>query len=174
MAFIFLIVACQPKELSRYEKIWSWPIDATAPGIDKRLEIDLDQDSPDMRWWADANKIVEERLQWWKEAKFGMFVHWGVYSQFSGEWEGKPYTGYAEHIMRKAKVPNKVYFEKAVKTFNPINFDADEWIDLAKETGMRYFVITAKHHDGVAMYPSKAYDHSIKSSKFKHCCSTGP
>ena len=167
MTFVFFVVACQPTELSRYEKIWSWPIDTTAPGIDKRLEIDLGQDGPDMKWWADANKTVEERIQWWKEAKFGMFVHWGVYSQFSGEWNGKPYKGYAEHIMRKAKVPNKVYFEKAVKTFDPIKFDADEWIGLAKEAGMKYFVITAKHHDGVAMYPSKAYDHSIKSSKFK-------
>ncbi len=107
--------------------------------------------------------VVERdaRLGWWREARFGMFVHWGVYSGLSGTWHGKAYGGYAEHIQRMAKIPIPVYLKEVAGTFNPVEFNADEWIRLAKEAGMGYFVITAKHHDGFAMFDSKVSEHTI-------------
>ncbi len=103
----------------------------------------------------------EARLGWWRDARFGMFVHWGVYSGLSGTWDGKKYGGYGEHIQRMAKIPISVYHKDVAGKFNPTEFDADEWIKLAKEAGMGYFVITAKHHDGFAMYDSKVSDATV-------------
>ncbi|MFO1521341.1 MAG: alpha-L-fucosidase [Kiritimatiellia bacterium] len=103
----------------------------------------------------------DARLGWWREARFGMFVHWGVYSSLSGTWNGKAYGGYGEHIQRMAKIPCAVYRKEVAGSFNPVEFNADEWIRLAKEAGMGYFVITAKHHDGFAMYESKVSDYNI-------------
>jgi alpha-L-fucosidase len=105
-------------------------------------------------WWTESMKNREERIAWWQEAKFGMFVHWGVYSLPGGEWKGKKVSGYAEHLMRKEKISRAEYLELAHQ-FNPVSFNADEWIRLAKHAGMKYFIITAKHHDGFAMYDSK-------------------
>ena len=90
-----------------------------------------------------------------------MFVHWGVYSSLSGTWAGKAYGGYGEHIQRMAKIPIPVYRREVAGKFNPVEFDADEWIRLAKEAGMGYFIITAKHHDGFAMYDSQVSDYNI-------------
>ena len=111
-------------------------------------------------WWTASMKTVDQRTAWWKEARFGMFVHWGIYSLPGGEWKGKPVNGYAEHIMRSQKIIRKEYLELAHQ-FNPSDFYADEWITAAKNAGMRYFVITAKHHDGFAMYDSKVSDFNI-------------
>ena len=109
----------------------------------------------------------DARLGWWREARFGMFVHWGVYSGLSGSWAGHQYGGYAEHIQRMAKIPIPTYLKEVAGKFNPTAFNADEWIRLAKEAGMGYFVITAKHHDGFAMFDSKASEHTIvKSTPF--------
>lgn len=101
------------------------------------------------------------RLGWWREARFGMFVHWGVSSVLGGSWNGRDYKSYAEHIQRAAKIPVPVYRKEVAGAFNPIHFDADAWARLAKETGMGYFIITAKHHDGVAMYDSKVSDYDV-------------
>ncbi|MDP4209001.1 MAG: alpha-L-fucosidase [Bacteroidota bacterium] len=111
-------------------------------------------------WWTASMKNVDQRLAWWREARFGMFVHWGIYSLPAGEWKGKPVNGYAEHLMRKEKITRAEYLDLAHQ-FNPVKFNADEWILAAKNAGMRYFVITAKHHDGFAMYPSVISDFNI-------------
>jgi alpha-L-fucosidase len=111
-------------------------------------------------WWTESMKTHNQRIQWWKDAKFGMFVHWGIYSLPGGEWKGKEVTGYAEHLMRKEKISRAEYLELANR-FNPVKFNADEWILAAKRAGMNYFVITAKHHDGFAMYDSKVSDFDI-------------
>src|SRR3954469_12940503 len=87
------------------------------------------------------------RMQWWREARFGMFIHWGVYSVPAGTWQGKPVAGLGEWIMNKGKIP-VVDYAKFPGEFNPVKFDADPWVRLAKETGMKYIVITSKHHDG--------------------------
>lgn len=103
----------------------------------------------------------DARLGWWRDARFGMFVHWGVSSVLGGSWNGRDYKTYAEHIQRAARIPVPVYRKEVAGAFNPTRFDADAWVRLAKETGMGYFIITAKHHDGVAMYGSKVSDYNV-------------
>ena len=117
-------------------------------------------------WWKHSMETHESRISWWREAKFGCFIHWGVYSAAGGEWKGKEVGGYAEHLMRKEKIPRAVYLEQLIKPFNPAAFDADAWVRAIKAAGMRYLVITAKHHDGVAMYPSTVSNFSISASSF--------
>jgi alpha-L-fucosidase len=104
---------------------------------------------------TDTRQAHEERIAWWREAKFGMFIHWGLYAAPAGEWKGRRCPGIGEWIMFKARIPVAEY-EEIARTFDPVEFDAVEWADLAKAAGMRYLVITAKHHDGFAMFGSKA------------------
>jgi alpha-L-fucosidase len=111
-------------------------------------------------WWKQSMKNHDERIAWWRDAKFGMFVHWGVYSLPGGEWKGNKVSGYAEHLMRKEKISRADYLTLAHQ-FNPVKFNADEWIRLAKQAGMKYFIITSKHHDGFAMFDSKVSDFNI-------------
>ncbi len=115
-------------------------------------------------WWTDSMKNHDQRIAWWREAQFGCFIHWGVYSTFGGEWNGKPFKGYAEHMMRIQKIPRADYLSKVVSVFNPVKFDADEWVKLIKAAGMKYVIITAKHHDGFAMYPSAVTKYNIRDA----------
>ena len=118
-------------------------------------------------WWKQAASTREQRVKRWKEATFGMFVHWGVYSQYGNIWKGKQGGGYAEHLMRVMKIPREEYLDSA-RRFNPVKFDAEEWVLLAKNAGMKYFIITAKHHDGFAMYPSAfSSEYSLANTLFK-------
>ncbi|MBU3743511.1 MAG: alpha-L-fucosidase [Sediminibacterium sp.] len=101
---------------------------------------------------ADKN----DRMQWWRSARFGMFIHWGVYAQWAGVYNGhEQRKGGAEWILNRGKIPVAVYREKA-KSFNPINYRPDEWVRMAKSAGMKYIIITAKHHDGFALFKSEA------------------
>jgi len=100
----------------------------------------------------------DARMEWFREAKFGMFIHWGVYSVPAGEWDGK--TDYAEWIMESAHIPVSRY-EQFAKEFNPVKFDAKVWVKTAKDAGMKYIVITAKHHDGFANFDTQASDWNI-------------
>jgi alpha-L-fucosidase len=103
----------------------------------------------------------EENLKWFREAKFGMFIHWGPYSMLAGEYKGKfEKEENGEWIMKYMKIPVKEYRDLA-HNFNPVKFDAKAWVKLAKSTGMKYIVITAKHHDGFAMYKSAVTDYNI-------------
>jgi alpha-L-fucosidase len=106
-----------------------------------------------------------DRLDWFQQARFGMFIHWGVYSVPAGEYRGK--NSYAEWIQLQAKIPSPEY-EKFDAQFNPVQFDAKKWVQVAKDAGMKYIVITAKHHDGFSMYDTKLSDYSIvKATPFK-------
>jgi len=109
---------------------------------------------------ADSPRLAATK-KWFKEAQFGMMAHWGLYSLLGGEWNGRPgRRSYAEWIQWGEKIPMKDYAGLA-KAFNPILFNPKEWMKYARDAGMKYFVITAKHHDGFAMYRSKVSRYNI-------------
>ena len=103
-------------------------------------------------------------MAWFRDARFGLFIHWGVYSVPAGEWNGN--TNYGEWFLEETKMPVSQY-EKFAGQFNPVKFDAKEWVRLAKEAGMKYIVITSKHHDGFGMFRSDQTDWCIKSTPFQ-------
>jgi alpha-L-fucosidase len=102
----------------------------------------------------------EARLAWFREAKYGLFIHWGLYAVPAGEWQGKRSLGLGEWIMNRSQVPVREY-EKLAAQFNPVKFNAEDWVRLAKEAGMKYIVITSKHHDGFAMFRSKVSSYNV-------------
>jgi alpha-L-fucosidase len=97
----------------------------------------------------------DNRMKWWREARFGMFIHWGVYSVPAGTYKGQKINRIGEWIMNRGKIPVTQY-QQFAKEFNPINYDPEAWVKMAKDAGMKYIVITAKHHDGFAMFKSNA------------------
>ncbi len=105
-------------------------------------------------------------MKWFKEARFGMFIHWGVYSVPAGEWQGKPIGGIGEWIMKNGKIPSADY-KAFAKDFTAAKFDPASWAKLAKTAGMKYVVITSKHHDGFALYDSKVTDWDVMNSGAK-------
>lgn len=117
-------------------------------------------DSARNGWWKASMKAHDARVQWWQDARFGMFIHWGIYSLPGGEWKGKKVSGYAEHLMRKERIPRAEYLTLAHQ-FNPVHFNADEWARHAHDAGMKYMIITSKHHDGFAMFDSQVSDFNI-------------
>ena len=138
--------------------------------------------------YADAEVPAEMREQWTKmnasdakqrgrerfnENKYGMFIHWGIYSQLGGIWEGQKMEEngigpkVAEWIMRNKEIPRAEY-AKLAQSFNPVEFDADEWVAIAKAAGMNYMVITSKHRDGFALFDTKASDYNVvQATPFK-------
>ena len=124
-------------------------------------------DATPLRSLQQSDPARDARVAWHTEARFGCFVHWGVYSELGNEFEGRRGGTYAEHIMRVLKIPRQVYLDKVVRNFDPEKFDADAWVRLMHDAGMRYLVITAKHHDGFAMWPSKVSSYNITLTKFK-------
>ncbi|MDH7570524.1 MAG: alpha-L-fucosidase [Armatimonadota bacterium] len=102
----------------------------------------------------------DARMRWWREAKFGLFIHWGVYSVPAGVYKGQPVPGIGEWIMHRARIPVAEYKTFAAQ-FNPVKYDPEAWAELAREAGMRYIVITSKHHDGFALFDSAASDWNI-------------
>jgi alpha-L-fucosidase len=104
---------------------------------------------------AQTDSIHDARMQWWREARFGMFIHWGVYSVPAGMYKGQKINKASEWIMNRGKIPVKEY-RKFASQFNPVKYDAEAWVKMAKDAGMKYIVITAKHHDGFAMFGTKA------------------
>lgn len=109
---------------------------------------------------------IEARLKWWSDARFGMFIHWGLYSQAAGYWDGKPTSGAGEWIMNDMRIPDSQY-AKLVPQFNPVQFNARQWVRIAKAAGMKYIVITSKHHDGFGLFRSDMTDWCIKSTPFQ-------
>ncbi|MEF2245246.1 alpha-L-fucosidase [Paenibacillus sp. IITD108] len=103
----------------------------------------------------------DPRMQWWREARFGMFIHWGPYSVLGGEWNGKEVEAtYAEHIQLRGKIPLRDY-EQVAASMDLSSFHAEHWVQLAKQAGMKYIIMTAKHHDGFAMYDSQVSNYSV-------------
>jgi alpha-L-fucosidase len=107
-----------------------------------------------------AELTQDQKMQWFREAKFGLFIHWGLYSIPAGEWKGQKIPGIGEWIMNRAKIPITEY-EQLAKQFDPVKFNAEEWVQMAQDAGMKYIVITSKHHDGFAMYHSEVSKYNI-------------
>ena len=117
----------------------------------------------DLQEFSEIDSTQSEEIpEWFKDGKFGMFIHWGPYSVFGGEWNGRRIEqgDIAEWIMQRFQIPVEEYRSTA-STFNPLKFNAREWVALAKATGMKYIIITSKHHDGFAMYDSEVSDYNI-------------
>ncbi|NLS94939.1 MAG: alpha-L-fucosidase [Planctomycetaceae bacterium] len=110
--------------------------------------------------WKETPAQRDARMQWWRDARFGMFIHWGLYAIPAGEWDGKPIAGIGEWIMDRANIPVADY-EQLAKQFNPTRFDAAEWVRIAKDAGVKYIVITSKHHDGFCLFDTKATDWDV-------------
>ncbi len=102
----------------------------------------------------------DARMAWWNQARFGMFIHWGLYAEAAGYWNGKSIPFLGEWIMHTAKIPVADY-QKLAATFDPTKFNADAWVSMAKAAGVKYMVITSKHHDGFAMFKSNANKFNI-------------
>jgi len=102
----------------------------------------------------------DARMKWWREARFGLFIHWGVYAVPAGTYNGQQIGGIGEWIMNRGKIPVAEY-KAFARQFNPVRYDPDAWVRLAKEAGMKYIVITSKHHDGFALFDSKATDWDV-------------
>ncbi len=115
----------------------------------------------DWTYAAETHEQHAEKMDWWNDARFGMFVHWGVYSVTGGKYKGEMPTNSAEWMMNKARIPIADYKVENVDKFNPKNFDAKYFVQLAKEAGMKYIVITAKHHDGFSMFHSKSSTYNV-------------
>lgn len=121
-----------------------------AAGPPARAEGELVKDDP----------LTSPRTRWYREGKYGMFIHWGLYAVPAGEYQGKKVGGLGEWIMNNAKIPVPEY-EKFAAEFNPVRFDAREWVRVAKNAGMKYIVITSKHHDGFSMWGTKVNRYNI-------------
>ncbi|MDC2889019.1 alpha-L-fucosidase [Psychrosphaera algicola] len=117
--------------------------------------------------WGETEKLHAkyanaDRGNWFSEDKYSLFIHWGLFSIPAGEWDGKTYYGISEWLMTKhlAGIPVDDY-KKLAKEFNPKSFDAKAWVKLAVDAGMKNIVITAKHHEGFAMYDSPSHDFDV-------------
>jgi len=106
---------------------------------------------------AEAPEQRDRRMAWWRDAKFGLFIHWGVYAVPAGTYQGRQIPGIGEWIMRNGRIPVAEYRAYA-RQFNPVKYDPKAWAALARDAGMKYIVITSKHHDGFALYDSKVTD----------------
>ena len=106
------------------------------------------------------NPVASPRTQWWRDARFGMFIHWGLYSQLAGHWNGQTTPGLGEWIENDLHIPQSRYAQVAAQ-FNPTLFNAGQWVQIAKNAGMKYIVITSKHHDGFSMFRTSANHYNI-------------
>jgi len=117
--------------------------------------------------FADGEKADRDRrMKWWREARFGMFIHWGLYAILAGEWKGRKAPRIGEWIMHDLQIPLDEYTALAGQ-FNPVKYDAREWARIAKDAGMKYIVITSKHHDGFCLWDSRVGDYDIMTTPYK-------
>ena len=121
---------------------------------------DAREDAPEI----ETPTAHDARMAWWREARFGMFIHWGLYAIPAGQWNGQ--TNHAEWIRHTAHIPVEEY-DKFVSQFNPEKFDADAWVQAAQDAGMRYIVITSKHHDGFCLFDSAYTDFDVMATPFQ-------
>lgn len=114
----------------------------------------------DVDYLNESEEEKDERMAWWREARFGMFIHWGLYAVPAGTYEGERIPGIGEWIMERADIPVEEY-EGFADQFNPIRYDPEEWVRIAKDAGMKYIIITSKHHDGFSLWDSEVSDYDV-------------
>ena len=114
----------------------------------------------DKDYSIESKAAKDARMKWWRQGRFGMFIHWGLYATPAGQWQGKEIGGIGEWIMHRAQIPVDQY-EPLAGQFNPVKFNAKEWVKIAKNAGMKYIVITSKHHDGFCLFDSDLTDYDI-------------
>ena len=102
----------------------------------------------------------EKRLEWFRDVRYGMFIHWGLDAIPAGEWKGQRSLGIGEWIQNRLKIPVRDY-EQLTKHFNPTKYNPDEWVQLAQDAGMKYIVITSKQHDGFALFKSAVIRYNV-------------
>lgn len=119
-----------------------------------------DSRTPSAEHLNETEEAFNARLAWWREARFGMFIHWGPYAVPAGEYHGSTVPGVGEWIMNEARIPVSEY-ETFAARFDPVRFDAAEWVRIARDAGMKYIIITSKHHDGFAMWDSEVSEYDI-------------
>jgi alpha-L-fucosidase len=131
-------------------------------GCHQETKVGAAPDQPAAKAGSAARKELtkDERMGWWRDARFGMFIHWGLYAVPAGTYKGERVQGIGEWIMNNAKIPVAEY-EKFAGQFNPIGYNANEWVRIAKNAGMKYIVITSKHHDGFCLWDSKVSNYDI-------------
>ena len=116
---------------------------------------------------AESDTAMAARMQWFNDARFGMFIHWGVYSEAAGLFDGKPVPGAGEWLQGGGKIPAADYRAKLLGRFNPVKYDPEAWVIAAKNAGMKYIVITSKHHDGFCLWDSKLTDWDVASTPYQ-------
>ena len=136
-------------------------INLVAQSVNNRTSLSASTTTPETKLERD------QRMSWWREARFGMFIHWGLYAVPAGEYNGKRSERIGEWIMEWANIPRADY-EKFAAQFNPVKFNAAEWVRIAKSAGMKYIVITSKHHDGFSMYNSGVSNYDIMDATPYH------
>ncbi|MFC1574455.1 alpha-L-fucosidase [Gemmatimonadota bacterium] len=117
-------------------------------------------ETPQVDYINESQEEFDARMEWWRDARFGMFIHWGAYSVPAGVYQGEPVRGVGEWIMNSAQIPIPEY-ESFVAQFNPVRFDAEEWVRIAKDAGVKYIIITSKHHDGFSLWNSEVSEYDI-------------
>ncbi len=117
---------------------------------------------------AETRPENDARMKWFNEARFGMFIHWGVYSEAAGRWNGKPLPAdkVGEWIQDWEDIPAAEYRVKLQPVFNPVKYDPDAWVRAARDAGIKYLVITSKHHDGFCLWDSKLTDWDVASTPY--------
>ena len=118
-----------------------------------------------VNYLEESNEAYHTRMQWFTDAKYGMFIHFGLYSQLGGVWDGKEAEGLAEWIQAEADIPAQVY-AMLTHTFNPKDFDANFIAETAKKAGMKYIVTTSKHHEGFCLWDSKYTNYDVANTPF--------
>ncbi len=114
---------------------------------------------------AETPEQKAARMAWFSDARFGMFIHWGLYAVLAGEWKGHEIPGAGEWIMETGKLPVSEY-EQLVHRFNPVKFNARDWVRTARQAGMKYIVITSKHHEGFGLWKSAVSDYDVEATPF--------
>jgi len=108
----------------------------------------------------ESQEEFDDRMEWWRDATFGMFIHWGVYAVPAGIYKEEKIPNIGEWIMNTAEIPISDY-EEFAKQFNPLKYDAEEWVRIARDAGMKYIVITSKHHDGFSLWDSQVSEYDV-------------